>query len=229
MRWEVTTPSDGVDLRIQCAPRGVSLLEPKIPPPGDVLTNEMVDMAGEALDDTSLLTRFRQEPARWLPTVLARHEAPLLRHAASLLADRSAAQDVVQECFLKLLSNGKPVDNLSAWLHRVTHNLAIDHLRGESRRQRLLLVAAQAQPTHAPSPEEQLAQRDTRAVVERELQALPPNERAVLHLKLKAGKSYREISEITGLTTTNVGYLIHQAVKKVAARLKAQGVVGGKS
>lgn len=54
MRWEVTTPSAGVDPRIQCAPRGGSLLDPKIPPPGDVLTNEMVDMADEGFHDDAV-------------------------------------------------------------------------------------------------------------------------------------------------------------------------------
>ena len=198
-------------------------------PSGDVLTSEMPDTAAESLDDTSLLVRLRQEPARWLPTVLERYEAPLLRHAGSVLADPAAAQDVVQECFLKLLANGRPVHNLLAWLHRVTHNLAVDHLRGEARRQRLHLAAALSRPKETLSAEEELTGRDARKLVEREIQALTSNERAVLHLKLKAGKSYREIGEITGLTTTNVGYLIHQAVKKVASRLRAQGVVRGKS
>ena len=39
-------------------------------------------------------------------------------------------------------------------------------------------------------------------------------------LKVQEGKSYREIAEITGLTTTNVGYLIHQAMKTLKTRLE---------
>jgi RNA polymerase sigma-70 factor (ECF subfamily) len=185
--------------------------------------------APETLDDASLLLRLRTEPARWLPAVLERYERPLLRHAGSVLSDAAAAQDVVQECFLKLLRNGQPVTNLSAWLHRVTHNLAVDHLRGESRRQRLHAVAAESTPTQSPSAEDALAVEDAEASIEHELLALSANERAVLHLKLKAGKSYREIAEITGLSQGNVGYLVHHAVKKVAARLKAKGVVRGVS
>lgn len=179
-------------------------------------------------DDAALLHQLRVEPARWMPTILERYEASLLRHAGSVLADPAAAQDVVQECFLKLLGNGQPVQNLSAWLHRVTHNLAVDHLRGEARRQKLHLAAAQSRPTEVP-PDGTLADRDAERLVERAIEALNPNERAVLHLKLKAGKSYREIAEITGLTVTNVGYLLHHAIKKVAAQLKSQGVVRGKS
>jgi len=192
------------------------------------LTSEMAGTAADSLDDTSLMVRLRQEPTRWLSAVLERYQGPLLRHAGSVLADPAAAQDVVQECFLRLLANGRPVQNLAAWLHRVTHNLAVDHLRGEARRQRLHLAAAQARPAETPTAEDEIATRDARQLVEREIQSLTPNERVVLHLKLEAGKSYREISEITGLSTGNVGYLIHQAVKRVASRLKAQGVVRGK-
>ena len=185
-------------------------------------------MPETAGDDRSLVSSLRQEPARWLGAVLERYERPLLRHAGSVLADPAAAQDVVQECFLRLLANGPPVENLSAWLHRVTHNLAVDHLRAESRRHRLHAAAAQERVETVPAADEGLVRAATQDLVDRAIQELTPNERAVLHLKLKADKSYREISAITGLSTTNVGYLIHQAVKKVASRLVAQGVVRGK-
>ena len=39
-------------------------------------------------------------------------------------------------------------------------------------------------------------------------------------LKVQEGKSYREIAEITGLTVTNVGYLIHQAMQTLKVRLE---------
>lgn len=188
----------------------------------------MPETAAGAPDDRWLVSSLRQEPARWLPAVLERYERPLLRHAGSVLADPAAAQDVVQECFLRLLANGPPVENLSAWLHRVTHNLAVDHLRAESRRQRLHAAAALEHAGTAPAADDELFRAATQDLVDRAIQDLSPNERAVLHLKLKADKSYREISAITGLSTTNVGYLIHQAVRKVASRLVAQGVVRGK-
>ena len=179
-------------------------------------------------DDATLLARFKQEPVRWLPAVLGRYEAPLLRHASSVLADAGLAQDVVQECFLKLIANGQPIQNLSAWLHRVTHNLAVDQLRDEARRQRLHAAASEAR-VPLPSVEGELLGREKASLLERAMEGLTPNERAVLHLKLKAGKSYREISAITGLSSGNVGYLIHQAVKKLAARLKAAGAREGAS
>lgn len=174
---------------------------------------------GTAPED--LLTRLRRDPVGGLAPVVAAHEAPLLRHAAAIVGSASAAQDVVQESFLRLLANGQPIDNLSAWLHRVTHNLALDHLRKEARLRKLHLAAAPRTEPLAPSAAEDLDRRETQALVLGELERLTPNERAVLMLKIKEGRSYQEISERTGLSVSNVGYLMHQGLKKLTARLTA--------
>jgi RNA polymerase sigma-70 factor (ECF subfamily) len=165
--------------------------------------------------------RFRQDPVAGLPAILAACEGPLLRHAAAVVGDGAAAQDVVQEAFLRLLACREPIDNLPAWLHRVTHNLAIDHLRKEARLRKLHLAAAPSSEPTAPPPDADLDRDDARKRIADEMARLAPNERAVLMLKIKDGCSYQEISERTGLSTSNVGYLIHQGLKKITARLGA--------
>ena len=44
---------------------------------------------------------------------------------------------------------------------------------------------------------------------------LPPNQQEVLRLKFQHSLSYREISSITGLSETNVGFLIHVGIKRL--------------
>ena len=73
-----------------------------------------------------------------------------------------------------------------------------------------------------PSP---LESGELADVVATKLLGLPPRQRDVLILKVQEEKSYREIGEITGLTTSNVGYLIHQGLKTLASELHAAGVV----
>ena len=48
------------------------------------------------------------------------------------------------------------------------------------------------------------------------LERLTENQRTVLVLKIQEGRSYREISDITGLSVSNVGFLIHRGLKKMA-------------
>ena len=55
--------------------------------------------------------------------------------------------------------------------------------------------------------------------------ALKPRYRELVILKVQEGKSYREIAEITGLSATNVGYLLHQAMKALSLKLKDRDAV----
>ena len=52
--------------------------------------------------------------------------------------------------------------------------------------------------------------------------ALPPNQREVVRLKFQSGLSYQEISGVTNLTVTNVGFLIHTAIKTIRRQLEAE-------
>ena len=59
------------------------------------------------------------------------------------------------------------------------------------------------------------------ADVLRTMETLPKNQREVLRLKFQCDLSYKEISEITKLSVTNVGFLIHTAIKTLRKELLA--------
>ena len=56
------------------------------------------------------------------------------------------------------------------------------------------------------------------------LDALDPRSRELVRLKFEEGLSYKEISQRANLTMSNVGYLLHHALKDLAAALKKAGV-----
>ena len=56
----------------------------------------------------------------------------------------------------------------------------------------------------------------------RAMETLPTNQREVLRLKFQCDLSYKEISEITKLSVTNVGFLIHTAIKTLRKELLAE-------
>ena len=158
--------------------------------------------------------------------IVAEHQAALLRYAARLLHDPVAAQDVVQEAFVRLVREhdaGRlpPPDTWAGWLHRVTHNAAVDYLRREQRLRGLHRRQAEepAAPTATAQPEERMA------YVLELARRLPPAEQEVLVLRLQEGRSYKEISVLTGRSEGNVGCLLHQAVKTLAARLQKAGAL----
>lgn len=157
--------------------------------------------------------------------VVSEYEAALLRYAGRILHNDNAAQDVVQNAFIRLFRRWEddmtPSPKLSSWLYRVTHNCAVDYLRKESRRHLLHTRLAEEHAKFAP-PDRGKAFRISEAAegAAAALKTLKLREQQLVVLKVYEEKSYKEISEITGLTVSNVGYILHHAMKKMAAELK---------
>ena len=157
--------------------------------------------------------------------VVREHESGLLRYAARVLNDEDAAQDVVQDAFLKLHRNWsavrKPGSSLSSWLYRVTHNLAVDHIRKKSRLQKLhWRQSREREALSTPKWRQNSGESAAAEKARLALDALDMRERQVTLLKVYEEKTYREISEITGLSPGNVGYILHHAMKKMARQIK---------
>ena len=171
--------------------------------------------------------RGGESPAARMEDIVAEHETALLRYATRIVGNSWTAQDVVQNVFIKLFQQWQPGTPrgapLKAWLYRVTHNEAIDHLRHESRLR--LLHEKQAQEEACADGTNCGADEDAEEKRERVLgclRRLHPREQQVVLLRLEEGLSYREIGAITGRTEGNVGNILHHAVRKLANRLKAE-------
>lgn len=169
------------------------------------------------------------ESAGLMEAIVSEHEAALLRYASRILSNPFAAQDVVQDVFIRLFEkwrNGlQPSTHLRNWLYRVTHNEAVDHIRRESRRQALhekvALEYADAETAGADPAEER------RVRVLAELRRLHPREQQVVLLRLEEGLSYAQIAEITGRSEGNVGNILHHAIIKLSSGIKKETAAGG--
>ena len=54
------------------------------------------------------------------------------------------------------------------------------------------------------------------------IETLPKNQREVLYLKFQSDLSYKEISDITKLSVSNVGFLIHTAVRAIRKQMLSE-------
>ncbi len=155
---------------------------------------------------------------------MEQYQSILLRYATRVLNNGTAAQDVVQEAFIRLhahwdevVGRGTP---LKGWLFRTTHNAAVDHIRKESRRRLLLQRQDFHAELHVPRMDD-----EREALVLQHLNVLKPQEREVLVLRLQEGMAYREIAEIIQRSEGYVGTLIHSATKKLSQCLRQAGVL----
>jgi RNA polymerase sigma factor (sigma-70 family) len=162
--------------------------------------------------------------AEWVRAVMDRHAGPLTRYAASILGDVDRARDVVQDTLARLCAEERAriEPHLVEWLFTVCRHRALDVLRKENRMSPLNELELAARPGPGPSPAHETERRDTHGRVLRELATLPRNQQEVVRLKFQNGLSYEEISGITQLSVTNVGFLIHTAIKTLRQRLRAE-------
>jgi RNA polymerase sigma factor (sigma-70 family) len=153
----------------------------------------------------------------WIHAALARFEGPLLRYALRWTGDLERARDVVQETFLRLCERGRcRLDGrVAEWLYTVCRNRAIEIGRKESRMSPVSDEEIERRECDQPAPGQAIEDEESSALVRRALAALPQREQEVILLKFQDGRSYREISAITGLSQANVGYLIHVGLRKI--------------
>jgi RNA polymerase sigma factor (sigma-70 family) len=150
-----------------------------------------------------------------------RYHRPLLRHCRRLLP-AGRAEDAVQTVFLHALEAMRADErelHLSAWLHRIAHNTAIDALRRlDSRWEELDERTDGVEPTHAA------AERRARfRSVVAGLGALPERQRRALVLRELEGRSYDEIAATLGVSGAGVRQLLNRA--RNAMRAGAAAVV----
>jgi len=159
----------------------------------------------------------------WVHEAIEDHETALIRYAQSLLHHGDQARDAVQETFI---FNDKPstekiADYLVPWLFRVVRNQCLNMLRKEKRMSHLEeLDGVTVQESPAETHHHEQNKCETITSLFELVDTLPNRQRELVLLKFQQDFSYQEISEVTGLTVTNVGYILHQAIRSLKQQWK---------
>ncbi len=169
-------------------------------------------------------TQDPSEHGRWIRSVVDRYEGKLVRYAAQIVGDADRGRDVVQDAFLRLCrqERAKVDGHLAEWLFTVCRNRAIDVKRKEERMRPLTANQAAVQQSSQPDQATVVERRDCVERIHALLEGLPDNQQEVVRLKFQAGLSYRQISRVTQLSISNVGYLIHTAIHKLREQLRVE-------
>ena len=155
---------------------------------------------------------------------LIEFESALIGYAASIVKDEDRAKDVVQDTFIKLYEQDpeKVKESLKAWLFTVCRNRCFDVIRKEKRMinveddQLTVIRDVEDDPSRAAE------RADEHSNVIKFLDRLPHNQREVIRLKFEGDMSYKEISQTTQLSVSNVGFLIHAGIKRLRSLLSDQ-------
>ncbi len=166
-----------------------------------------------------------------LSALLERYERPLVRYAQSIVGDVDNARDVVQETFIKWIElrskataqGEEDAKKTEAWLFTVCRNRSIDFQRRQSRIIPMDPLAYERR-SEEPGPSAVLENEERAGAMSKLLKGLSENQQDVIRLKFQNNLSYKEIAEITELSVTNVGFLLHTGLKRLRTLLEEQPV-----
>lgn len=179
------------------------------------------------LDDTLFAPEraVREDPAleREFEERVADSSTLAFRVALGVLRHRQDAEDVAQEAFLRAhrsFVSLRDRESFRSWLVRTTFRLALDHRRGQKRRQTREDVAM-AEPAASPeSIEDAMDRREVRERVSEAVDALPEKLRMVTVLAAIEGRDLAAVARLLDVPEGTVKSRLHLARKALAERLR---------
>jgi RNA polymerase sigma-70 factor (ECF subfamily) len=152
-----------------------------------------------------------------------RYSGRIYNFAFRFLKNAEAAEDAVQEVFVKMLKHANQFQGdakLSTWLFSITANWCRDHLRkadNKSKESDDVLVQLPASSENAP--DRNLERRQDEQRVRRALEALTPEQREAILLSRYQGLSYAEIAQIAGCSEGAVKTRVFRAMETLKKTL----------
>ncbi|PKM82153.1 MAG: RNA polymerase subunit sigma [Firmicutes bacterium HGW-Firmicutes-14] len=165
--------------------------------------------------------------ANSLEAVYKLHMKDLYHYLLQLTGHPQLAEDLVQDTFVKAYEHLESYrgEEIRPWLFRVAHNTFVDRYRKEKRQvQTDPLIIANLNKQTQPGPEEDYLLREKLNNWLKALHSLPPVSRQVILLRDYHDFTYREITDILGLSLTNVKVTLFRARQKMREVMNADGL-----
>lgn len=176
------------------------------------------------MDERTAIQRLKTGDMNALEFVVLRYQVKALRTANFITRDLKLAEDVVQDCFLRLPRAVRSFDAsrpFEPWLMRVVVRAAVKAAQSDDRNVR---AGAEADATWlenllggAPSAEDEVEALEFQRRVLEALQSLSPRQRAVLVQRYFLGWSEKEMSAELGVAAGTVKWLLNRARSRMQA------------
>ena len=179
----------------------------------------------EKMSDVSYIEKVLNGETSCFAPLLEKYSKQVFSLIVKIVGNREDAEELTQDVFVKAygsLSQFRRESSFPTWIYRIAYNMAISATRKKKMDclpiDELLLSEAPDEPGESDFGE---SDTDTRiAYLNRALEQLSPDERAIIMLFYKENQSMEAIALITGLTTTNVKTKICRIRKKLYICIK---------
>lgn len=178
-------------------------------------------------DDSLLIEQARAGDTIAFEALIRAHREPVYRAIFHVLKDEDASMDILQDACLKAWQNLDGFEQRSSfrtWLRRIAVNLALNHRRDHRHERAWASLDQEAAPSPSDpksiSPSERFESDELRALVQREINALPELHAIALRLFEIEGLTYAEIAELLDVPAGTVMSRVFHARQKLRDRLR---------
>jgi RNA polymerase sigma-70 factor (ECF subfamily) len=189
---------------------------------------------GDATDET-LMVRYQRGDRQAFAVLVRRHHKPLYNFVYRQLRQPSAAEDVTQDVFMRVVQNAsefKHEARFSTWVYTIARNLCIDQLRKAAHRRHPSLDQplgpgdearslgdAVSDPRPAASAERSASNSQMTAMLVQAVDTLPEEQREVFLLRELAALPFKEIAVVTGVAENTVKSRMRYALDRLRTAL----------
>jgi RNA polymerase sigma-70 factor (ECF subfamily) len=171
--------------------------------------------------DEYLMAQLADGRPELLERLIRRHASPLLTFLRRMVGDAHRSEELFQEVFLAVWTHRRSYQYprpFKPWLYAIALNKCRSWFRGPPAPGRL--VEAEELPASAePNPESAAVAQETAEMVERAVTRLPPQQRAVVVLRVWEGLPYARIAEVLGRNEATVRSHMHHALSALRQSL----------
>ena len=186
------------------------------------------------MTEKELITRAQKGDRDAFGQLVLAHQNKVFTLCVHMLGSREEAEDMAQEAFLKAwgsLGGFRAESSFATWMHRLTTNLCLDHLRKQTRRQNVAVTvslddeeAVIPEPADPGSdPQRELERNERQRSLAKALRGLSEHHRRALVMREVSGMSYQEIADALELDLGTVKSRIARAREALRKRLLEDG------
>ena len=150
------------------------------------------------------------------------YSAKILSIVKGVVRNSADAEEVAQDVFVKAffsLKKFRGESSFSTWIYRIAYNMSISRVRKKSRYVNVENISSFAVTDNSDSStdNESLTKEELFRIMDSIIEKLDPGERFLIHSFYNHEKSIKEISEITGISESNVKVKLHRIKKRITA------------
>lgn len=179
-----------------------------------------------SINEVDLLLRLRDGNESAFADLYQRYSGRIYGNLLKLVKDREAAQELLQELFVKIWENRRMIrieSSFSAYLFATSRHMVYNYMRHLLVAQKAEARLARTQSELYQHVEEGVRYRELEESIRKAIEALPPQRQRIYRLCKLEGKSYDEVSSMLGISTATINDHIVKATRFLKKRLTHSG------